>query len=81
MPRGTRLLDAVIQAGLPIARGCSGRALCGRCGLRILEGADTLAFETVAEGEAKRCNRVDSSLRLACCVQVAGDLEVTALYW
>jgi 2Fe-2S ferredoxin len=81
MPRGTYLLDAVKQAGLPIARGCSGQGLCARCGVRILSGGDVLASEKPVEIEAKRANRVEAGLRLSCCTCVDGDLEVTASYW
>lgn len=81
MPGGTRLLDAVLAAGLPIAQGCRGESLCGRCGVRVTRGASALAAESATERDAKRRNRVEADLRLACCVSVTGDLEVTANYW
>jgi adenylate cyclase len=78
---GTTLLDAVRSAGLPIARACGGGGLCGRCGLEILAGAESLAPERPAEASAKRRNRIDPALRLACRVCVEGPLEVRASYW
>jgi ferredoxin len=78
---GTTLLDAARSAGLPVARGCGGGGLCGRCGLRILAGAERVAPEAAAETRAKERNRIDAELRLACQVRVAGPLEVTAAYW
>lgn len=81
VPRGTTLLDAVAAAGLPLARACSGSALCARCGLRVLRGGETLAPESDAEQSAKRRNRVPAELRLACCARVTSDLTVTAAYW
>jgi ferredoxin len=79
VPRGTRLIDAVVRAGLPIARACGDDLVCARCGVRVLEG--TLARESRVEREAKARNRVDPALRLACAVRVRGDLAITADYW
>jgi ferredoxin len=79
VPRGTRLIDAVVRAGLPIARACGDDLVCARCGVRVLEG--TLARESHVEREAKARNRVDPALRLACAVRVRGDLAITADYW
>jgi ferredoxin len=81
VPSGTTLLEAALQAGLPVARACGGGGLCGRCGLEILSGAETLAAPSAAEQRAKESNRVPLELRLACQVEVRGPLEVTASYW
>jgi adenylate cyclase len=81
VPDGTTLLEAALRAGLPIARACAGGGLCGRCGLEVLAGAETLAAPDAAEQRAKQRNRVPAELRLACQVEVRGPLEVTAGYW
>jgi 2Fe-2S ferredoxin len=81
VPFGTPLIDAVREAGLPIARSCGGEGLCGRCGVRILDGGATVAAEDRDEVHAKERNRVDPDLRLACRVQVRADLAVAAPYW
>jgi adenylate cyclase len=78
---GTTLLEAVKEAGLPIAEACGAGGLCGRCGVRVAESARALSEETEAERIAKSRNRIDPSLRLACLVTVAEDVEVTADYW
>ena len=78
VPSGTNLLEAIREAGLPIASACGAAALCGRCCVRV-EGA--LAREAADETDAKRRNRVDPELRLACQVAATRDLEVTATYW
>lgn len=80
-PAGTTLLAAAIGAGLPIARGCGAEGLCGRCGLRILEGGDRLSPEPPAEADVKRRNRVAPELRLACRATIHGDVTVAAPYW
>ena len=81
VPAGTLLLDAARQADLPLARACGAEGLCGRCGLTVLEGAETLTGESALEARAKQRNRVSPGQRLACRVGVAGDLVVTASYW
>ena len=78
---GTTLLEAARRAALPVASACGADGVCGRCGLQILEGADTLAPVTERERKIKAANRVDDELRLACRIAVASDLVVTAPYW
>ena len=81
VPRGTTLLDAARRAALPVASACGGGALCGRCGLGVVTRAGALERETPEELRAKRRNRVDPGLRLACRTSVVEDLEVSAPYW
>jgi ferredoxin len=79
--RGTRLLDAARDVGLPMARACRADGLCGGCSVRVVEGAETLAAESALETRTKQRNRVSDAERLACCVRVHGDLVVTTSYW
>jgi uncharacterized 2Fe-2S/4Fe-4S cluster protein (DUF4445 family) len=78
---GTTLLEAARRAGLPMASACGGDALCGRCGVLVLAGSDTIAPEEERETSAKRRNRVPAGQRLACRIPVSGELLVTASYW
>ncbi len=77
--RGTLLIDAIREAGLPIARACGDDLVCALCGVHILEGQVTR--EAPVERRAKQRNRVPAELRLACAIRVHGDLTVTADYW
>lgn len=79
VPKGTRLIDAVRAAGLPIARACGDDLVCAKCGVRILTGRVTR--EAPVERRAKARNRVTADLRLACALRVQNDLSVTAEYW
>lgn len=81
VPSGTTLLDAVVAAGLPIARSCGADGICGKCALRALAGADALGPESADEARIKARNRIDPELRLACRVRVRGDVTATAPYW
>jgi len=79
VPKGTRLIDAVREAGLPIARACGDDLVCAKCGVRILSGR--VAREAPVERRAKARNRVAPDLRLACALRVQGNLELSADYW
>ena len=78
---GTTLWVAARRAGLPMASACGADGICGRCGIRVLKGAEALSAETGNESEVKRRNRIDAAWRLACRAEVAGPVEVTATYW
>jgi len=80
-PAGTTLLDAALGAGLPVARSCGADGVCARCGLRIVEGADSLSPEAPDETRIKQRNRIDAELRLACRAKIHGDVVATAQYW
>lgn len=79
VPSGTRLIEAIRRANLPIASSCGDELVCGKCGVRILEGQVTR--EAAIERDAKARNRVPSDQRLACVIRVHRDLVVTADYW
>ncbi|MEN8161172.1 MAG: 2Fe-2S iron-sulfur cluster-binding protein [Myxococcota bacterium] len=78
---GTTLLDAARGAGLPIARACGERALCGRCDLEILDGNGGLSPETPVERETLTRNAPRGARRLACQARVQGPVCATAGYW
>jgi ferredoxin len=81
VPEGTTLLEAARGAGLPIASACGADGVCGRCGVRVLAGRQSLSPETADEARVKRRNRLEAGLRLACRAAVLGPVEVTASYW
>lgn len=81
VPIGTSLLEAARRAGLPVASACSAAGACGRCGLRIVTGAEAVDAESASEQRAKQRNRIDADLRLACRIDVTADMTVTTPYW
>jgi ferredoxin len=76
---GASLLEAARSVGLPVASACGADGVCGRCGMRILEG--NAGPEAVDETEIKRRNRIEGEQRLSCRVRVENDLVATATYW
>jgi len=81
VPIGTSLLEAARSAELPMASACGADGLCGRCGLKVLAGAEHLSEEREPEARAKERNRIPGELRLACQATLSGPVEVTASYW
>lgn len=81
VPPARRLYDVAMGAGLPLAQSCRGEGICGRCGVRVLEGQANVGPEGQPERRRKVDNRVDPTLRLACLTTVRGDLVVTTDYW
>lgn len=75
------LLDAALRSGVPLASSCGGRAVCGDCLVRVVEGADALTPPTPDELAWRVRKRYDGAGRLACCVRARGDCAVTTTYW
>ena len=78
---GSNLLETARGAGLAVASACGADGICGRCGLEIVEGEDTLEPPSEREVRVRERNRIDPNLRLSCMLTVEGDLVVTAPYW
>ena len=74
-PEGATLLDVAVDAGIPIAHLCGGRARCSTCRVRIVDGLDALTDRT--EKEAAMATRLDfpDEVRLACQTQALGDVR------
>ena len=79
VPKGTRLIDAIRRAGLPIARACGDDLVCAKCGVLIEQGR--VSRESAVERNTKERNQVAPELRLACALRVHDDLVVSAAYW
>jgi len=72
---GETLLAMAVEAGLPIAHLCGGRARCSTCRIRVIEGLDTLSDRT--EAEAAMADRLDfpDEVRLACQTRANGEVR------
>lgn len=76
-PDGTSLLDAIQEAGHPIATSCGGVATCALCRVTIREGKENLtpinAQEITHLGSVAKI----VGLRLACQARLIGTGDVT----
>lgn len=72
---GDTLLTMVVDAGLPVAHLCGGRARCSTCRVRIVEGLGSLSGRT--EAEATIAERLDfpDEVRLACQTHATGEVR------
>ncbi len=68
---GTTILDAALEAGLPIKASCGGKGTCGDCIVKVLAGAYDTAHSAALSDQLAGENYV-----LACRAQVTGDLTV-----
>ncbi len=62
---GSTLLDAIVAAGFSVAADCGAKGKCGRCKVKVHEGASGLPLSKM---EAKRIGDLDAAqgFRLAC---------------
>ena len=76
---GARLLDALVDAGVPITHACGGRARCSTCRVRVVDGLSGLGERTVDEQQMASRLGFGDDVRLACRAQVLGPAAVRRL--
>jgi adenylate cyclase len=77
--RGTTVLEASRQFGIPHAAVCGGRGRCSTCRIRVGAGGEHLPLPSESEQRVLRRVSAPPGVRLACQVEVTGPLEVTPL--
>ena len=75
------MLDAALRCHVPLASSCAGNAVCGDCVVRILAGEANVNPPDDDERAWRKRARINTDVRLACCLRVTGPVEVTATYW
>ncbi|MBI3648105.1 MAG: DUF4445 domain-containing protein [Actinobacteria bacterium] len=70
VPEGTSLFNAAHWAGLPIESTCGGRGTCGKCKVRVLEGA---ADPTPSDHRHLLAAEIVEGWRLSCRCEVVED--------
>jgi ferredoxin len=75
------VLDVARRAGAPIGNSCGATGICGRCRIRVVEGADQLSPMTSIELRTLERIGFDEGERLACQAAVFGDCAITTTYW
>ena len=71
VPPGTTLFSAAHWIGLPIDSTCGGRGTCGKCKVRVLEGASEV---TSADHRLLRKDEVENGWRLSCQARIYEDM-------
>lgn len=75
---GVNLMNALLNAGLPVASSCQGEGVCSMCKVKI-EGQ--VAEPAFFESETLRRNKALPGERLSCQIAVEFDLTVSTRYW
>ena len=67
------VMEQLQKAGVEVNSDCGGRAMCGKCRVRFVEGAPE---PTKAEKNIIAKGRLDAGWRLACCCYYCGEAEL-----
>ena len=81
VPSGTNLMQALLDANIPVASSCHGDGVCCKCVMTILKGLENLSPRNETETELLDRNPLPSEKRVSCQTQVLGDIEIDAGYW
>lgn len=73
------LLNTLLRAGVAIDHRCGGKAQCGTCRIRIIEGAEKLS--PIREAERIKLEKFgkQEGFRLACQTYASGDVTIEVL--
>lgn len=74
---GKNLMDALIEAGLPVASSCHGEGICSKCGVLMTPQGT----RTELEIQTAQRNKLPEIMRLSCQVFIDKDLTVATTYW
>lgn len=73
------ILNTLLREGIPIDHRCGGKAQCGTCRIRIIEGAERLSPIRAREAAKLEKFKEHQNLRLACQTYAAGDVTIEIL--
>lgn len=74
-------MDSLLKAGVPVASSCHGDAVCAKCRVTVVQGAENLSAINPAEQMLRDRLRLPREVRIACQTQVLGDVTVDTSYW
>jgi adenylate cyclase len=70
------ILVQLQRAAVPIDTVCGGRALCGRCLIRVIRGAAVMNRPNERERLRLKALEAEPEMRLACQSYAHGDIEI-----
>ena len=79
VPEGSTILQASLDAGIPLAHACGGTARCSTCRVMIVEGLEHCSSPTAEEHALTERLHFASSMRLACQTTATGPLVLRRL--
>ena len=81
VPDGAKLMEELLRANLPVASSCHGDGICGKCRIKIIEGAQNLSKIGPLEQLLRDRLRIPPEYRISCQTQVLGDITIDTTYW
>lgn len=70
------ILNSLLRAGIGIRHDCGGKALCGTCAVRVLEGGTGLSPPGRLESERLAAGGRPPGIRLACQSHATRDIDI-----
>ena len=78
--RGRKLVDVLLEAGIPIEHACEKVGACATCHVHLREGGEHVKpADDEEEDQLDEAWGLDAQSRLSCCVRVAGPGLVVEL--
>ncbi|HHU64234.1 MAG TPA: DUF4445 domain-containing protein [Clostridiales bacterium] len=74
--KGDNMLKILKSAKVDILSSCNGKGFCGKCKVRVLDGKGNINDITLTEIDHLSSVERASGYRLACCVEVEGDIKI-----
>ncbi len=81
IPERANLMEKLIASQIPVASSCKGDGICGKCRVRIIEGAANLGTPSELEKVTMEKNCIEHGHRLSCQLTVTHDLKIDTDYW
>lgn len=82
---GTKLMQALLDHGIPVASSCRGDGVCAKCRIEIVTPSahdpKALSPESDLEKFLRERHRLSKQERISCQTQVFGDITVDTTYW
>jgi 2Fe-2S ferredoxin len=81
VPLKTNLMNAIIQADLPIGSSCGGEGICAKCFVKVLKNPENLSKMNPIEKKLIEREKLGPGIRISCQTKVLGDVTLTTGYW
>lgn len=81
VPPGSKLMQSLQEAGLPVASSCRGDGVCAKCRMTIVNGAENLSRESDLELFLRERHGLEKDERISCQTFIHGDITVATPYW
>lgn len=75
------LMHQLLKNSIPVASSCHGEGICGKCKIKIIDGADNLNPETELESRTKSLNKINANERLCCQLFITAPITIDTSYW